>query len=51
MGLLNSKGPQTSKLNSKRPYSDSESDDDDDKEDDLGFGDSDYFKDTKYGEW
>jgi hypothetical protein len=38
---------QKSKLNSKRPFSESE--EDENSEEDLGFGDSDYFKDKKYG--
>lgn len=37
---------EKSKLNSKRSYSDSE---EEGSEDDLGFGDSDYFKDKKFG--
>ena len=38
--------PNTSRLNSKRAGSESDSDGEDD---DLGFGESDYFHDNKYG--
>lgn len=38
--------PNTSRLNSKRAGSESDSDSEDD---DLGFGESDYFHDNKYG--
>ena len=41
--------PSTSQLNSKRAASESNSDGDSEEED-LGFGDSDYFHDNKYGE-
>ena len=55
---LNSQGSLTSsqelgpsRLNSKRAHSASEDEDEESDEEDLGFGDSDYFKDTKYGMW
>ena len=41
--------PSTSQLNSKRAASESDSEGDSEEED-LGFGDSDYFHDNKYGE-
>lgn len=41
--------PSTSQLNSKRAASESNSEDESEEED-LGFGDSDYFHDNKYGE-
>lgn len=41
--------PSTSQLNSKRAASESDSEGDSDEED-LGFGDSEYFHDNKYGE-
>ena len=41
--------PSTSQLNSKRAASESNSEGDSEDED-LGFGDSDYFHDNKYGE-
>ena len=41
--------PSTSQLNSKRAASESNSEDDSEEED-LGFGDSDFFHDNKYGE-
>ena len=41
--------PSTSQLNSKRAASESNSEEDSEEED-LGFGDSDYFHDNKYGE-
>lgn len=41
--------PSTSQLNSKRAASESNSEDEGEEED-LGFGDSDYFHDNKYGE-
>ena len=41
--------PSTSQLNSKRAASESDSEGDSEEED-LGFGDSEYFHDNKYGE-
>ena len=42
--------PSTSKLNSKRATGENNSDGGNSEDEDLGFGDSDYFHDNKYGE-
>ena len=47
--ILSSPDRGVSRLNSKRVHSASEDDDEESEEEYLGFGDSDYFKDTKYG--
>ena len=47
--LQSAVAPSTSQLNSKRAASESNSEGDSEDED-LGFGDSDYFHDNKYGE-